>query len=135
MIYDDFLDTAELEKYAAALNARARQIGAKGQITVAMLRARILESGGRCEWCGRSIVHQDFEIDHILALRNHGSNIPDNLATTCPNCNRRKADKHPAKFALEIYAETGIQTSLIKRVRDFYDLQPKHQQSLFGDDS
>lgn len=135
MIYDDFLDTAELEKYAAALNARARQVGSRGHITVDILRGRILESGGNCEWCGTAIVHQDFEIDHILALRNHGGNTPDNLATACPNCNRRKSDKHPARFALEIYAETGVQTSLIKRILDFYDMQPKHQQSLFGDES
>ena len=134
MIYQDLLDQGALQRYAAALNSRAGRLGAKGQLSVDGLRDRILESGGRCEWCGDSLIKSEFELDHIMSLRRGGSNVAANLVVSCPDCNRRKGQKHPARFAAEIYRETGVETGLIGRLVARYDLQAARQKALFADD-
>ena len=57
-----------------------------------------------------------------------------NLVVSCPDCNRRKGQKHPARFAAEIYRETGIETNLIGRLVARYGLQAARQKALFADD-
>lgn len=130
MIYQDLLEQGALERYAAALNSRAGQ--ARGRLNADVLRDRILESGGRCEWCGRSLVNAEFELDHVLSLRHGGANSSANLAVACPDCNRRKGRKHPARFAAEIYRETGRRTALLIRLFQRYGVDPAQQMPLFA---
>ena len=134
MKYQDCLESAALEKYAAAMNARAKQYGATGKLTVSALRDRILQSGGRCEWCGEELLDSDFELDHAFSLRQRGSNNGDNLVVACPSCNRRKADKHPARFAAEMLREAGVTTPLISRLLQRYDIEELRQLNLFDED-
>ena len=135
MIYQDCLDLQELERYAAALNARAKRAFAPGRLTAVLLRDRILESGGRCEWCGASLVNDLFELDHVISLSRQGANIPRNLVVACPNCNRRKSQKHPARFAAEIYNETRVKTALVESILKWHHIQPTIQMSLFETES
>jgi len=134
MIYQDLLDQGALQRYAAALNSRAGRLGARGHLSVDSLRDRILESGGRCEWCAVSLINSEFELDHVLSLRRGGSNVAANLVVSCPDCNRRKGQKHPARFAAEVYRETGVETCLIGRLVARYGLQAVRQKTLFADD-
>lgn len=134
MIYQDLLDEGALQRYAAALNSRAGRLGAAGRLSVDSLRDRILESGGRCEWCAVSLIKAEFELDHVLSLRQGGSNVAANLVVSCPDCNRRKGQKHPARFAAEVYGETGVETGLIGRVVARYGLQAARQKTLFADE-
>lgn len=134
MIYQDYLNQQELRRYASSMNARAKQVNAKGLVTVDGLRDRILESGGCCEWCGANLVNQAFELDHIYGLSQQGANTTDNLVVACPDCNRRKSKKHPARFASEIYSETGRKTRLIDRILQEYEIKPTTQLSLFDND-
>jgi hypothetical protein len=131
MIYSDFLDDDELNTYAQAINSRAKALQKNGRITVAILRDRIYASGGKCDWCTVSIVKLPFEVDHIISLGTGGGNDSDNLAVACPECNRAKASKHPARFAQETYARTGNMTLLLQRVLDFYNVEAAVQKSLF----
>lgn len=136
MRYTDHLDLEALKRYAATLNRRAHENKAPERITAHDLRSIILESGGKCGWCTCSLLKQAFEIDHIIPLTRQGSNHVDNLALTCPDCNRRKSGKHPAQFAQEIYAQTGQFTALIQRVLAHYDMEtPRQQLSLFDQSS
>ena len=135
MIYQDCLDLQELERYAAALNARAKRAFAPGRLTAVLLRDRILESGGRCEWCGASLLNDLFELDHIVSLSRQGANTPRNLVVACPNCNRRKSQKHPARFAAEIYNETRVKTALVGSILKWHRIQPAKQMSLFETDA
>lgn len=135
MIYQDCLDLDELERYAATLNARAKSVGAPGRLTAVLLRDRILSSGGRCEWCQRSLVNTPFELDHVVSLSQQGANMPRNLAVACPTCNRRKAQKHPARFAAEIYSESRVKTALVAAVLKGYHIEPTKQMPLFDTDS
>jgi hypothetical protein len=131
MIYSDFLDDDELNTYAQAINSRAKALQKSGRITVAILRDRIYASGGKCEWCTVSLVKLPFEVDHIISIGLGGGNDGDNLAVACPDCNRAKASKHPARFAQETYARTGSMTMLLQRVLDFYNVEAAAQKSLF----
>ena len=131
MIYQDRLDEGALEKYAAALNSRAGRAGWNGRLTAAGLRDRILESGGRCEWCDVDLVDAEFELDHVLSLKQGGANKAENLILSCPDCNRRKGQKHPARFAAEIYRETGRETGLIARLFARYEIEAARQLALF----
>lgn len=134
MIYQDMPDEGALAQYAAALNARARRAGARGWLNAAGLRDRILESGGRCEWCGFGLINAEFELDHVLSLKRGGANVAANLVLSCPDCNRRKGQKHPARFAAEIYRETGRETDLIARLFKRYALDAARQLTLFSDE-
>ncbi|MCY3796857.1 MAG: HNH endonuclease signature motif containing protein [Chloroflexi bacterium] len=135
MIYQDLLDESALARYAAALNARAGHARVNGRLKADALRGRILESGGRCEWCGLSLVSAEFELDHVLSLRQGGANSAANLVVACPDCNRRKGRKHPARFAAEIYRKTGRRTELLIRLFQRYGLDPAPQLPLFADEA
>ena len=130
MIYQDLLDESALEGYAAALNSRAGS--ARGRLNAVGLRDRILESGGCCEWCAVNLVNAEFELDHVLSLRQGGANSAANLVVACPDCNRRKGRKHPARFAAEIYRATRQPTKLLTRLFQRYGLDTARQMPLFA---
>lgn len=130
--YQDQLDEAELKRYTASINQRAKALGLKEQVTVVELRSCILDSRGRCGWCEVSVVNADFEIDHIISLSKSGANTAENLVVACSACNRRKSEMHPARFALDCVQRTGRRTALIKRVLAHYGEDAAHHQlSLF----
>ncbi len=135
MIYQDQLDFAAMRQYASALKERAKLAGAPGEVSAIMLRDRILESGGRCEWCGCNLVGAEIELDHVVSLARGGSHTPTNLVVACPDCNRRKAQKHPARFAVEIFSETGIRTDLVARILAHYCVEASRQLPLFSTNS
>lgn len=131
MLYSDFLVDAEVVEAARSINGRAKALGSAGHISAEALRDRILACGGRCEWCAQSVLKQAIEIDHIVSLNAGGSNTPENLAIACPACNRAKSSKHPARFAQETVARTGIRTALISRVLAHYEADAAVQRSFF----
>jgi hypothetical protein len=127
MRYADQFDAEVLKAYARGLNAR----GSGAVISGEMLRDVILSCGGVCAWCGRSVVGRDIEIDHVVPLTRGGAHRADNLAVSCPDCNRRKSGKHPGRFAAEIAAETGQVTALVAQVLAYYGMDATRQASLF----
>ncbi|QPC84448.1 HNH endonuclease [Phototrophicus methaneseepsis] len=133
MKYDDHLDMAQLRRYAQSMNGRARKLRVSGTLSAALLRDRIYESGGRCEWCHTNLLQQEFELDHIVNLARGGSNIASNIVVSCPDCNRRKSSRHVASFALETLARTGIETTLIQRVLTHFNVQGRVQRHFFED--
>ena len=132
MKYQDHLDRDALAQYASALNARAREARVRGRLSPADVRDRILASGGQCEWCGVSLVRREFELDHIISLKQRGAHTRANLAVACPACNRQKGQKHPARFAAEISAKARVKTALVERVLQRYAMEPLEQAPLFA---
>lgn len=58
------------------------------------LRFDILaRDGQRCRYCGRVAPETELEVDHIRPRSKGGSDDPENLVTTCRDCNRGKGDK------------------------------------------
>lgn len=63
----------------------------------AQRRARIFhDKGGRCHKCGRKLgPADDWDVDHILALENGGTDDDSNLAPICDWCHTDKtSDDH-----------------------------------------
>ena len=57
------------------------------------LRQTVRErAGGRCEYClyPEDVSFLAFEVEHIVAQKHSGATIVDNLALSCPYCNRFK---------------------------------------------
>jgi hypothetical protein len=135
MNYSDFIDADDLIPYVQSMNARAKALRQPGRVTVALLRDCIYASGGRCAWCGVSLVGQPIEIDHIMPLSRGGHNTADNLAVTCPTCNRRKGDRHPAYFAQQCALTTDTPAPLVQQMLAEYDVEALRQPSLFDDPS
>jgi hypothetical protein len=46
--------------------------------------------GFTCQYCGQRAPDVILEVDHIVALSNGGSDDPENLTTSCKDCNRGK---------------------------------------------
>lgn len=122
--YEDLPSAASLARYAAELNARARSMQAKGQISIDDLRDVVLSSAGCCGWCGVSLAGEPFEIDHIRALNRGGNHVRSNLVLSCVTCNRKKGEKAPAVFALELLAAGGEKTPLISLVLQEAGISP-----------
>ncbi len=133
MRYSDFPNETELKRYTRAFNARTRLLGRTVSLDVNTLRGVILESSGMCGWCGVTLLKQDFEIDHIIALADRGAHSAENLVVACPVCNRQKASQAPLKFVLALVAKHGHSTPTIQRVLDYYGAEAKVQQALFDE--
>jgi len=133
MHYSDFLDEETLIETARSMNGRAKALGIEGRISADLLRDRILESSGHCEWCATSVLYQPIELDHIISLNADGSHTPENLVVACVACNRAKSSKHPVRFAQETVARTGIRTRLIERLLSQYEADAPVQRSFFDE--
>lgn len=135
MRYQDSLDLKALKQYVASMNNRAKSLGVQGVLDVERLQDRIFACAGLCEWCGRRIVDEEFEIDHILSLANDGQNTADNLAVACVACNRAKSAKHPARFAAEIAAKSTHQTPLVQSLLTQFALSGSRQMMMFEEET
>jgi 5-methylcytosine-specific restriction endonuclease McrA len=133
MRYDDILTDEQLHRYTQQFNLRARKYN-QPALPLALIRDRILESAGQCEWCGDNLVGKDFELDHVVSLRQGGQHQANNLVVACPDCNRRKAEKAPLQFALEIVARKGKTTPWVQKLLEQHEVQAYTQRSLFDDD-
>lgn len=79
-------------KHSAAGERRERQPWRAGYDDPAYWRARRQRyelAGGRCEECGLPVVER-WEADHVVALRDGGANVVENLRVLCVRCHRAK---------------------------------------------
>jgi 5-methylcytosine-specific restriction endonuclease McrA len=87
---------------AAEHRRRARKQSAKGTHTKEDIARLIVQSKGRCYWCGKKIKGTP-HIDHIFALARGGSNGPENLCVSCPTCNTSKGAKLPHEWSDRLF--------------------------------
>lgn len=50
------------------------------------------KADGRCALCGQKILYKDMNLDHVVPLAMGGADEVENLACTCAECNKFKAD-------------------------------------------
>jgi len=130
----DLIPSLQLQRRAADMNVRARQFGAAGTLQPLTLAELFLKSGGVCAWCGALLDDAVIvEFDHITPFRLRGANTRENLCVACADCNRRKSDKHPARFAQE-QAARGITTPLVADLLARHGLSAAAQGRLAFDD-
>lgn len=47
-----------------------------------------------CQYCGRKAPYVELRIDHRISVKNGGLSSPENLVTSCHDCNSGKGDKN-----------------------------------------
>lgn len=52
----------------------------------------------KCYYCGDSVSGAAAHIDHVIALARGGNHVSENLAASCPDCNRSKLNKLPQEW-------------------------------------
>lgn len=77
---------------------RARERGAPGQYTKQDIHQIYSSQRGRCWYCQKEISLSDMHIDHRIPLSRGGSNYPENLVATCPQCNLSKNRRLPHEW-------------------------------------
>lgn len=82
---------------ASCRRRRATKRNAIGSHTADDVAIIYKSQKGLCWWCGKP-VGSDYHVDHRIALINGGSNNPENLCISCPNCNEVKGKKTPWEF-------------------------------------
>lgn len=83
---------AYCSEHSAAGERLERQPWREGYSDPAYWRARAERyalAGGRCELCGVEVVNR-CECDHVVALRDGGANVVENLRVLCVRCHRAK---------------------------------------------
>lgn len=73
---------------------RARWRNSPGTHTSKDIRSIYEQQDGRCYWCQKP-VGDDYHVDHRIPLARGGTNAPDNIVISCPDCNMRKGAKMP----------------------------------------
>jgi 5-methylcytosine-specific restriction endonuclease McrA len=92
---------ANPEKARAIKAARiARKKGASGRHTGDEVKALFHKQRQRCAGC-RASIKSGYHVDHIVPLRNCGSNAMANIQLLCPPCNLAKHAKPPEVWARE----------------------------------
>lgn len=81
---------------------RAIRLQATGTHTTGDIAQRYAAQQGRCWWCKKK-VGKKYHVDHIFALARGGTNGPENICISCPNCNQRKHAKSPLEFAGRLF--------------------------------
>ncbi len=68
---------------------------ARSNLSDSLKKLVIERANGACEYCQSQLMFSpnSFEIDHILALSQGGTNALTNLALACPQCNGHKSNK------------------------------------------
>lgn len=77
---------------------RARVKQATGSFTTAEIDSLFEKQRGRCTCCGDKL-SKGFHRDHIVALKNGGSNSISNIQLLCPPCHRTKGALDPMEWA------------------------------------
>lgn len=81
-----------------AQNRRARKRAQAGQVSTDIVDQLYLRQAGCCAACSVSLPKIEFELDHIVALKNGGEHADRNLQLLCLPCNRRKGTKDNETF-------------------------------------
>lgn len=76
---------------------RARLLKAEGSHTKADIQLLLKSQKGKCWWCSKSVGDR-YHVDHRIPLTRGGSDAPENLCITCPECNIRKQNKLPQEW-------------------------------------
>ena len=93
---------------------------------------------GHCAYCGRLILPQEMQIDHIVPLANGGTNDFSNLNPACPLCNIFKGSRTLKSFRRRLKSLSytmrqerpfgqlfamALQFGLLREVKERYPIQ------------
>lgn len=76
---------------------KVRRKQSLGAYTLQDVQVMLQSQKGLCWWCGVS-VGEVYHVDHRVPLSRGGTNYPENLCISCPNCNLSKHNKLPQEW-------------------------------------
>jgi 5-methylcytosine-specific restriction endonuclease McrA len=89
-----------------------------GRPTSRRTRFKVLERDGyRCRYCGRTSQEVALDVDHLVPVREGGSDDLDNLVTACIDCNAGKSG-HPLRAHPVEHARASAETSARNASKD-----------------
>ena len=68
-----------------------------GQFTADDLKRQIKVQNGKCWWCSK-MLQEKYHVDHIIPIVKGGTNAPENICVSCPECNLSKGIKLPYEW-------------------------------------
>lgn len=77
---------------------RAYKAQSVGDYTPADLELQFRSQRGKCWHCGKKLKGKHWHADHLTPLSRGGSNAPENIVVSCPNCNLSKGAKLPQEW-------------------------------------
>ena len=86
--------------------------------------AILVRDGHRCRYCGATAAEVGLVVDHIIPVKQGGTNDAENLLCACRDCNAGKAAKQPAEAAPtpsdveRIYNAVYEQAALADQIRE-----------------
>ncbi len=83
----------------------------------------------KCTYCGRKPPEVTLEVDHIIAVTQGGSDLPENLATACFDCNRGKG-ANGLGAALIGKRDLKAERKALKQAKEFLKLEAERQEIL-----
>lgn len=95
-----------LVRLASAMNAKAVRLGARGLVAPFELAEIMVESEGRCQYCGVELPPMEGSFDHVVPFGRGGANLKANIVRACVTCNREKGLKSAEELA--IYAALRV---------------------------
>lgn len=73
---------------------------------------------GFCQFCGKRLKGDDWEIDHVIPRSKGGNTGFTNCVCCCTACNRKKADRTPREAGMELIRTVRKNGKLIHEVYD-----------------
>ena len=61
-----------------------------------------LRDNGTCQYCGKHITTQEFQIEHVVPRCQGGTTIWSNVVASCLRCNRDKGGRTPEQAGMQI---------------------------------
>ena len=76
----------------------------KRNVTATMKKKVASDQEWKCKICA-NMLDECYEIDHVICIKDGGSNEENNLQALCPNCHRKKTNNDMAKKKEKMKAE------------------------------
>lgn len=72
-----------------------------------------------CRKCGKSVVDDDIEFDHVIPWSKGGSSDEHNVMLLCRSCNRRKGKKYEDEYLVESFSDLIIEPAPFEIIQVF----------------
>lgn len=82
--------------------AKSRALEAGAAVVEEVDPRVVLErDGGRCRYCGKTLVRPDFHMDHVIPI-GRGEHSYDNVVASCASCNSKKGQRTPEEAGMKL---------------------------------
>lgn len=91
---------SQTKEYKAAKSSERRAIlySLQEHYTTEDVENKFIEQKGMCFYCSIDLHTSGFHREHMVPLSRRGTNSPENLCLSCPDCNLRKSRKTADEF-------------------------------------